>query len=61
MHLGQNSFENEMFKQYWFPSMRLYVKDFLDACPVCMLKKPELKKRRPPSIVMYEENPLDRV
>jgi hypothetical protein len=50
-----------MFKRYWFPNMRCYIKNFLEACPICMLKKPGVKKRRPPSVVMYEEFPLDRI
>lgn len=61
MHLGLNAVENELFKHYWFPNMRIYIKNYLEECPICLLKKPTVKKRRPPSIVMYEEYPLDRV
>ncbi|CDW80927.1 pol protein [Stylonychia lemnae] len=61
MHLGQNALESEVYKHYWFPNMRVYIKNFIDECPICSLKKPTMKLKKPPSLVLYEEYPLDRI
>jgi len=40
----------------------MYLVSFISSCAVCKTKKPGQKIiRKPPSVVMYEESPLDRI
>ena len=62
MHIGQNPMEERMFQRFWFPHYRIYTASFIHSCAVCELKFPSKKKpARPPSAIIYEEAPLDRV
>ena len=62
MHIGTNPMEEKLFQRFWFPHYRVYVASFIGSCAVCALKYPSKKKPpKPPSAIIYEEAPLDRV
>lgn len=61
-HLGANATEEMLDQRIWFPHFRSYVVSFVNSCAVCAIKRPGNKMiRKPPSVVMFEESPLDRV
>ena len=63
MHVGMSAIEEKLFQRFWFPHFRVYITSFIHSCAVCELKNPNIKKKpaRPPSAIIYEEAPLDRV
>lgn len=62
-HEGRETCHKNFQKRYWFPFHKVYFEDFMIYCEVCELKRLKIKRynRVPPSVVLFEENPLDRI
>jgi len=54
----------EFWRRYWFPNCEDFLENFIKTCRVCEFKKDKLKNKaakKMPSVILYEENPLDRL
>jgi hypothetical protein len=61
-HIGMGTTHELIETRFFFPRFRHYLVSFVSSCAVCKTKKPGHKIiRKPPSVVMFEESPLDRI
>ena len=61
-HAGTTTSEENLTARFWFPHIRNYLLSFISSCAVCDTKRPSVKNfRKPASVIMYEEFPLDRL
>lgn len=62
-HEGRAVSHDNFGKRYWFPFCKVYFEEYMIHCQVCELKKFKIRRynRKPPCVVLVEENPLDRI